>query len=244
MELIPGDLDILVAGTACVDFSGLNTKQKKLEDGGESGSTFHALLKYAERYRPRLLVMENIQGAPWKEFAEAWSQYGYSTVHLSMDTKAYYIPQTRQRGYMACIDNRQLEKLNPADREAVFCRLRKTVKEFARPASSPASSFLLGADERRLDQLEKSLSVRSEAIAVRVGSSWERCKARHLEFRKLMKLGDQRPISRSQPGEISCRGPDFFWQSWFPAQVERVWETLDIKYLLGMINGYDMSFKE
>jgi hypothetical protein len=38
--------------------------------------------------------------------------------------------------------------------------------------------------------------------------------------------------------------PDFFWPHFFKAQVERVWETLDIKFLVNLLKGVDMNFKE
>jgi hypothetical protein len=38
---VPLDVDVLIAGTSCVDYSNLNNAKKELNDLGESGQTFH-----------------------------------------------------------------------------------------------------------------------------------------------------------------------------------------------------------
>lgn len=41
-----GDVDVLVAGTSCVDYSNLNTCKKTLDAGGESGQTFYGMFEW------------------------------------------------------------------------------------------------------------------------------------------------------------------------------------------------------
>lgn len=40
---VPGNVDLLVAGTSCVDYSNLNNQKKGLEQKGESGNTFRGV---------------------------------------------------------------------------------------------------------------------------------------------------------------------------------------------------------
>src|SRR5271168_4236197 len=63
--IVPGDLDLLIAGFCCVDFSTLNNQRKSLDDYGESGDTLKAVLAYAEEFRPKMIILENVKGAPW-----------------------------------------------------------------------------------------------------------------------------------------------------------------------------------
>jgi site-specific DNA-cytosine methylase len=230
----------MIAGTACVDFSPLNSKQKDIEGGGESGKTFQALLEYGRKYRPRIVIMENVRGAPWKEFAEAWSGIGYDAFHSIVDSKNYYIPQTRIRGYMVCVDNeRRSENAGKESFGADWVTLLKAMK---RQASSPAGMFLLEEDDHRLEQISKD-SVHAWS-APRGEVEWARYQERHKQHRSCKALGDRRPISRSLPGGTISMPPDFFWPHFFKAQVERVWETLDIKFLVNLLKGVDMNFKE
>lgn len=235
----------MIAGTACVDFSLLNGKRKTLDDFGESGSTFYALLKHAEKFRPRMIVLENVRVAPWDQLVEVWSKVGYHATFFALDTKKYYIPQTRQRGYMVCIDRRWLGNLeNDAGGESLSNQLGELVSQFARQASSPAGKFLLSEDDIQLEQIERDLSVRLEASSSRSRNSWERYQVRHLVHRRTHELGARRLISMSQPGGVVCQPPDFFPRQWFKAQVERIWDTLDIKYLIDLTKGVDMISKE
>ena len=40
---VPGNVDLLIAGTSCVDYSNLNNQKKGLEQNGESGNTFRGV---------------------------------------------------------------------------------------------------------------------------------------------------------------------------------------------------------
>ncbi|KAJ5605517.1 C-5 cytosine methyltransferase [Penicillium lagena] len=250
---IPGNPDLLVAGTACVDFSNLNSQQKSLEDGGESGSTFKGMLDYAQKYRPALVIQENVRSAPWAEIAHKWQSIDYFATWAAIDTKAYYIPQTRERGYMVCIDKARLRKIgvqNDTEDDAIRylhlgARWKELLSKFTRPASSPAGMFLLGEDDRRLERIEKDMSTRLNATAVRAEVAWERYKVRHQRHRNEHDVGNQRPITRSQPGSFVCHPPDFYWHTYINSQAERVWDTLDINFLRKIVTwDYDMNFKE
>ncbi|KAJ9490088.1 hypothetical protein VN97_g3187 [Penicillium thymicola] len=245
-EVIPGDLDILVAGTACVDFSPLNNRKKTLQQGGESGATFDGLLRYAERYRPRMVIQENVRNAPWGQMKGKWEELGYMSVCVNVDTKHYYIPQTRERGYMVVIDKRRLEAAGllggPMDQsgiENVTQRVCELAGQFKRPASAPVGLFLLSDDDRRLELIEMRARLES-----RSETSWDQYQIRHERHRGELELGIERPITRSLPGVNDLKAPDFYWHRFWKTQPERVWETADMNFLKKMLQDYDMNFKE
>ena len=64
---VPGNVDVLIAGTSCVDYSNLNTKQKDIDQKGESGQTFWGMLGWVRRARPPIVIQENVCGAPWEK---------------------------------------------------------------------------------------------------------------------------------------------------------------------------------
>jgi len=49
MRLVPGDVDMLVAGTSCVDYSNLNNDKKSIDDKGESGQTFRGMMAWVKK---------------------------------------------------------------------------------------------------------------------------------------------------------------------------------------------------
>ena len=103
---IPQDLDILVAGFSCIDFSNLNNKKKTFADDGQSAQTFFGILAYANRFRPRIIVLENIQNCPWPIVKKELKKINYRSIHTLVDSKDYYLPQTRKRGYLVAFDVR------------------------------------------------------------------------------------------------------------------------------------------
>jgi site-specific DNA-cytosine methylase len=232
---------LVIAGFSCVDFSGLNNKRKTLDEQGESGGTFWGIIRYAVAYRPRIVVLENVKTAPWAKIAEHWNEINYVAVHNSVDTKAYYLPQTRERGYMLCIDRSLLDKHGLSEQSVMDWP--KIFDNFKRPASSPAGMFLLDADDPRLEQIEKDMSIRVTSTTVRATIDWTKYQARHQNYRSTQELGFERPISKSQDSG-ACQMLDFAWQTWFRYLPERVWDTIDVNFLRKLVEGYDMNFKE
>ncbi|KAL5003338.1 hypothetical protein BDV10DRAFT_180471 [Aspergillus recurvatus] len=255
LKKVPKNADILIAGFSCVDFSGLNNYRKELDEKGESGDTFWGIICYAKAYRPRMVILENVKTAPWAKIEGHWNDIDYVAVHADVDTKAYYLPQTRERGYMFCVDRRLLSDLaqNQHDlglnADELSLNMRRewvdTLAAFKRPASSPAGMFLLDADDRRLEQIEKDMAqkVTASAAAARATVNWDRYQVRHQGYRLKQGLGHRRPISKSQD-DGTCKMPDFAWQVWVRSLPERVWDTIDVNFLRKLVDGYDMNYKE
>ncbi|PWY93181.1 hypothetical protein BO94DRAFT_573354 [Aspergillus sclerotioniger CBS 115572] len=239
LEKIPKKADILIAGFACVDFSNLNNKRKTITQKGESGRTFWGILHYAAVYRPRLVMMENVKNAPWAKIKEYWEEINYFATWVDLDTKAFYLPQTRERGFMFCVDRDAMKRQNLSD--ANMEGWAQLLNDFKRPASSPAGMFLLDSDDIRLDQIEKDMATRIKPSRGPV--TWDKYQVRHQGYRLSNALGHKRPVSRSQD-DGTCQMPDFAWQTWAKSLPERVWDTLDMNFLRKLIEGYDMNFKE
>lgn len=169
LEDIPQDMDVLVAGTPCVDFSSLNSYKKQdfhfdgdigqlfkktfpkkgddnngeanqassttkkapkeidqegvqkliplcrewldgdclpsLKTQGQSGAGFFGMLSYVKYQRPKMVILENVCSAPWEQMTMVWfPAIDYVAKSIKVDTKNYYIPQNRTRGYLLAID--------------------------------------------------------------------------------------------------------------------------------------------
>lgn len=236
---IPSNVDILVAGFSCVDFSRLNTSRQELSKKGESGDTFRAVLNYAIEKRPALVVLENVLGAPWDEIAEYWHEVaGYAAMYVKVDTKQYYIPHTRQRGYMLCIDRKRLQR--SSDSVLEWGKLMATLQ---RPASSPVEAFLLPEDDTRV-HLAREEMIKSANGEEKSGRDvdWTLCQGRHQNYRAEHHLGTKKPLTRWQQGGSSSF-PDYAWIDWNKAQTDRVKDTCDLSYLRSAKRGYDLEFK-
>ncbi|KAI1921015.1 hypothetical protein LOZ12_001185 [Ophidiomyces ophidiicola] len=237
---VPTDPDLLVAGFSCVDFSQLNSHRKSLEEMGESGHTFFPILQYVKRCRPPLVILENVFGAPWSKIAEIYQKNGYHAYHASIDTKNFYLPQTRERGYLLCIDQKRLRTEASVGKSGKNSLLARMMKHFERPASSPITDFLLKHDDPRLRVGINDISI--QAARERQAVDWTRYKARHLAYRMENGLGDKRPLTRWQDNG-TCQMPDYYWHGWAKAQTERVWDTLDVNFLRAITRRSDFMSK-
>lgn len=225
----------------------------ELADGGESAQTFRAFVDYIAKYRPAICILENVQSAPWTEiqailanemgeletsslkaFSGIWKadDKGYAAALARLDTKDYYIPQTRQRGYMVAIDRRQHED---ADNAVKFWVKKMTALK--QPASSSAESFL-SEDVARLGEFKSSALPKKPRAVV----DWDCCLARYQDYRSEKDLGSRRPLTQWVGGG-SCTGPDHWDIDWARTLVERMWDTLDVSHLRNALKGFDDCYK-
>lgn len=201
-----------------------------------------AMLAYIEKYRPKVVVIENVAGAPWALLGPYLEQRRYASRHMRVDTKDYYIPHTRVRGYMFCVD-RDLYKANPKDADLAVVHWEGLMKQLQRQASSPVEDFLLSQNDPRLIQGREELASTQAEKTQRKAIDWKRCRGRHDEERLDLGLGYKKPLT-NWVDNGSCKGPDYMWGDWITAQVERVWDTMDINLLRTFLSkGFDNQYK-
>ncbi|CAL3967483.1 unnamed protein product [Diplocarpon coronariae] len=234
---VPGDLDVLIAGFACDDFSLLNSHRKGLDDRGESGDTFYAIRHYVSRFKPKMIILENVISAPWlkakkkrgskkcedepKSILDLMEELGYAISFVKMDTKEYYLPHTRQRGYMVCI-LRSSYKAGDLDQQTLEFKKFLEVN-FKRPASVPIEALLLDYDSPLLKLTSKD----EVGYKKRASTSWEKCKLGHHDYSQKHALGNKHPITGWRPNGAKVL-PDF----WQPTDglTERVLDTVDLSH--------------
>ncbi|PVH80633.1 hypothetical protein DL98DRAFT_571725 [Cadophora sp. DSE1049] len=216
---IPGDLDILIAGFCCDDFSTLNNHRKNLNEKGESGDTFFAVLEYVNRYRPKMVVLENVTSAPWVDakiknrqkkkgcdpiigLDKHFQDLGYEVIFMKLDTKQHYLPHTRQRGYMLCILRDSFESVTALQKHAQsFLTL---VNKLKRPASVPMEAMLLDFDSPLLCSTK-----RDDGAKQRAAMPWAKCKLGHEQYVRAYGLGSRHPITGWRPDGYKVL-PDYY----------------------------------
>ncbi|SPO39060.1 uncharacterized protein PSFLO_04539 [Pseudozyma flocculosa] len=232
---VPGNVDILIAGTSCVDYSHLNNKKKGLNDGGESGRTFHGMLDWVKRHRPALVVLENVKNAPWVGVAETIvAEAGYDvSFSNTFDTKNYYIPHTRQRGYL--LATRNTTDCLPENWDLL-------VSWLVRPASSPFDAFLLPSDDPRIQKVRQQFAHGEGLSKGRSTIDWSKCQSRHERARDEEELGKTRPLTAWEEGG-TCKMSHDGWNEWAVRQPERVTDLLDITTLRFAALDQDPMYK-
>ena len=228
-----------MAGFSCVDFSNLNAHKKSLEDNGQSGQTARGVLRYAVASRVPLVILENVLNAPWDKIGEMWTDAGYATKKIKLDTKEFYIPHTRLRGYMLCVLRSKISRKDELN--TILKEWKETIKRLKRPASTPFHAFLLDTDDPRLHKAQAEYKSKSKDKGKRE-FAWVRYEARHSKYRQLNGFGHGRPITEWRSNGSSSM-IEFGNRLWMENEVERVKDTLDISALRCAARGYDLHSK-
>ncbi|TYJ54912.1 hypothetical protein B9479_004420 [Cryptococcus floricola] len=233
---IPGDVDILIAGTSCVDYSNLNNVQQDIDANGESGRTFRGMLQWVNKHKPPIVILENVCSAPWAKVVEYFAEIDYDADFTRLDTKEFYIPHTRTRVYLFATPSTKSGDLPE--------QWQQTVKDLRRPWSSPFEAFLLHTDDPNIHRARLDLAsakAQSEGTS-RKPTDWTRCESRHHRAREEEELGLQRPLTSWQEAGV-CKGLDWTWNDWLLTQTERVVDLLEISTLRMAKDGVDSGHK-
>ncbi|KAI9342379.1 helicase-like transcription factor HLTF/DNA helicase RAD5, DEAD-box superfamily [Obelidium mucronatum] len=235
---VPGNVDILIAGTSCVDYSSLNNKKQGIEAAGESGDTFRGMLGWVANHRPPIVILENVCGAPWDKVVDLFDGVGYDASFMRADTKKYYIPHTRTRVYLVALSRD--EGLGYGDDLAE--EWKEVFKGISRNASTPLEDYLLPTDDPRIHRARQDLAKTKDNVATNRRTEWSRCESRHAFARINEELGNKRPLTAWSEGGMS-NFPDFAWNDWGRTQTDRVLDLSDINYLRSAKTGVDVIYK-
>jgi site-specific DNA-cytosine methylase len=184
-------------------------------------------------------------GAPWDKKVKLFDQLGYSADYLKLDTKDYYIPHTRQRGYLFAIRKLPSRKEGQKRLDGRPQQWKTLVEKFKRPASAPLDAYLFSSDDPRVLRGRARLTTASMSAdeGNRAGrTDWAKCETRHLAARSNEELGDKRPLTCwSESAKTTM--PGFFWTDWFDGQVNRIHDLVDINTLRLARAGVDHLHK-
>lgn len=151
------------------------------------------MLNWVKKHRPPIVILENVCSAPWPAVVEKFEDVKYSAKSIRLDTKAYYVPHTRTRGYMMAVNAQSSSIPNKwVDRMAAM----------KRDASCTLDAFLLPSDDPRIHQAREKLVQESYNAQDRKSgrTDWGRCESRHQRTRLEEALGAKRPLTNWDEG--------------------------------------------
>ena len=110
------------------------------------------------------MVLENVRSAPWPEIVQKFKLVGYHAQATMVDTKEYYIPQTRTRGYLFACRADAFSETTLEEWTGKFAALKRL-------ASAPIDAFLLDDEDHRVALLRSSVKEGSQ-----VERPWEKAR--------------------------------------------------------------------
>ncbi|KAI9872737.1 MAG: hypothetical protein M1823_008095, partial [Watsoniomyces obsoletus] len=103
-----------------------------------------------------MILLENVSSAPLLQWEEYWQVRGYVARAVILDTKDFYLPQTRVRGYMLAFEEMKARKIG-LDCHDALDKWQNTLEGLLRRASSPFSSFLVHPDDREFERIRQEI---------------------------------------------------------------------------------------
>ena len=194
MAKVPDECHIVIAGSACVDFSTLNNTPKSFGAKGESWSTMVGIMYYCIQHTPPAVIMENVMNAKWKEICHFWyEKLGYDVRAVLVDTKNFYIPQTRARGYLVAI-NREHAAATGIDTSRLLDNCKLYLGGLQHRASVPYTDVIYAHDsvENQVAREQR----KNQVLLKRPRHDWELCYHRHNTLRGAYGIGLARPFTQ------------------------------------------------
>jgi len=220
-RMVPGNLDIYVAGFPCKDFSLLNKNRPGME--GPHVKVFYGVVDYIKKYQPRAFILENVQGLMMSNKGGAApiafvikilrSIPGYQVHYWKVDTRNFYLPQHRVRVYIVGVHTKRARLRRPLrDWDELLEALQS-------PPKYEAHSYMLQDSEPEVRSLHRDLSRRSQfcfrrstwrtvsaqarALKRHHGSRGFRWISKHVRLRNKYGMGDDQPLTGNLLGWTS-----------------------------------------
>lgn len=210
-----------------------------------STTTFASAMNYLKERQPKIVIFENVHGAPWASTIDyVFPLTGYTAQIVALDTKNYYLPQTRLRKYVVAFNHRFFG-LEAAQK---LCNdFNGTVQGLERKYSSTVTDFLLPSNSHELHRARNEMEVASQSTQEK-DTDWSFSRSRHTQFRRAQGIPDERPwIQWRENG--SSNAPAKMWKPWEAPLPNRVKDLLECFYQLGMggknlkHGKYDAAYK-
>lgn len=107
LGMVPGEIDVIVAGPPCQGFSESNRRTRTLAN--PKNQFYREVLRFAAAIRPKCLIIENVaglltlaQGTVLKSIIQGCCSLGYNVEWKVLCAADYGVPQIRKRIFIVC----------------------------------------------------------------------------------------------------------------------------------------------
>lgn len=104
------DVDLIMHGSPCQDFSSAGLQKGGDKDSGTRSSLMYETLRIVERLKPKYVIWENVKNLLSKKHIHNFENYihqmellGYNSTHKVLNAKDYGVPQSRERVFTVSI---------------------------------------------------------------------------------------------------------------------------------------------
>ncbi|KAF6835386.1 DNA repair protein rad8 [Colletotrichum musicola] len=207
---------------------------------GESIQTFFSIHQYARVHRPKIIILENVLGAPWKQITDFWlASIGYAATVIQADAKHFLVPQTRNRKYAIGFDARHYGLEEAKQMVEQWESMMGKSNWFANPPNMHA--FMLQQSDPAVLQA-RFMCDRKLDVKPRKDHQAVMCMLDHAAARRTEGLGQGHPYTMND-GLGSFTPREEAWHTFTRSLTRRMKDLLDISYLRAEKQGFDFTWK-
>lgn len=190
------DIDLLLHGSPCQDFSVAGKQKGGDQNSGTRSSLMYETLRIVGRIRPKIVIWENVKNLlsekhkhNFDAYIQAMGALGYQSKYAVLNAKDYGIPQNRERVFtVSVLGENNFEFPDPVPLEKCLGDILEEnpdPKYFLKPSQignltmqNPEVSYCIDANYWKGTNLKQYLEKRRRQV-VRVGGLYDKPNNRH-----------------------------------------------------------------
>lgn len=226
--------------------SAMDAMNAESENKNQSEQTFSGAINYIKCRQPKVVICENVDSAPWQKLVEAgiFQLMGYSATVLRLDTKHFYMPQTRVRKYLILFSHRAFTLAGAMSLSKMF---EEILPQLQHTHSNSVLDFLFPLNSHELQKARNEVESDAQGARERE-TNWSISKDRHEAYRRKYTLPPLHPWMQWYLN-AHANSPANMWRPWANRMPLRVLDVLECIFLYALygrsilLGPYDMRYK-
>ena len=179
------EVDLIMHGSPCQDFSLAGKQAGGDKDSGTRSSLMYETIRIVEKLKPKYVIWENVKNLLSKKHIHNFNSYletmeslGYTNYYQVLNAKDYGIPQNRERVFTISILGD--EKFEFPPKQELKLKLKDMLEEEVDEKyylSDKMIEYISANNEKWTGNNDKSLINKSIASAINTGEGSRRCDA-------------------------------------------------------------------
>ena len=181
------EVDLIMHGSPCQDFSLAGKQQGGDEGSGTRSSLMYETIRIVDKLKPKYVIWENVKNVISKKHKHNYDKYcnkmselGYTSYGQVLNAKDYGIPQNRERVFTISIRNDLNQSFIFPEKQELKLKLKDMLEDNVDEKyylSDKMIEYITANNEKWTGNNDKSLINKTVASAINTGEGSRRCDA-------------------------------------------------------------------
>lgn len=198
------EVDLIMHGSPCQDFSSAGKQAGGDKDSGTRSSLMYETIRIIEKLKPKYVIWENVKNLLSKKhrhnfdaYLETMKSLGYTNYYQVLNSKDYGIPQNRERIFTISILGN--EKYEFPQKQELKLKLKDMLEDEVDEKyylSEKMVNYISASNEKWTGNNEKSIINKNIASAINTGEGSRRCDASNYISKEIHENIDLKEVIR------------------------------------------------